>query len=65
MSDALDHILTKARGEGLIKGLAQHLIPGGGQFTHVRYADNTVILVRESIKNLKFLLYCFEWMSDL
>ena len=39
-----------------------------GGITHLQYADDTIIFVnndRESIKNLKFLLYCFEWMSGL
>ena len=41
--DALDHILTKAKERGLVRGLMQHLIPGG--ITHLQYADDTVILV--------------------
>jgi len=65
--DALDHILEKAKkNSGLIKGLVPHLVSGG--ITHLQYTDDTIILVnndRESIKNLKFLLYCFEWMSGL
>jgi hypothetical protein len=64
--DALDHILTKARDKGLIKGFVQHLIPGG--IAHLQYADDTFIMVSsdtESIKNLKFLLYCFGWMLGL
>ena len=34
--------------------------------THLQYADDTVILTGcadASIINMKFLLYCFEWMS--
>ena len=34
----------------------------------MQYADDTVLIVDgdpDSIKNLKFLLYCFEWMSGL
>ena len=34
----------------------------------MQYADDTVIMVGgdpDSIRNLKFLLYCFEWMSGL
>ena len=43
--------------------------PGtGGGITHLQYADDTVVMVAcddESITNMKFLLYCFEWMSGL
>ena len=34
----------------------------------MQYADDTVIMVGgdpDSIRNLKFLLYCFEWMTGL
>ena len=59
-------MLTKARKHGLIRGVVPHLVHGG--LTHLQCADDTVILVegdRESIKNIKFLLYYFEWMSDM
>lgn len=56
-------MLNKAKEWGLIKGVIPHLILG--RLTHLQYADDTIILVgcdKKSIKNLKFLLYCFEWM---
>ena len=37
-------------------------------FTHLQYADDTVILMDcedSTIRNMKFLLYCFEWMLGL
>jgi len=64
--DALAHILTKAREQGYVRGVVPHLIPGG--ITHLQYADDTVIMTDggfDTIRNLKFLLYCFEWMSGL
>jgi hypothetical protein len=65
-ADALDHMLTKAREKGHIKGVVPHLIPRG--VTHLQYADDTIVMVgcdELSIRNLKLLLYCFEWMSGL
>lgn len=65
-ADALAHSMNKARDKGLIKGVIPHLIEGG--ITHLQYADDTIIMTEgdpESIKNVKFLLYCFEWMSGL
>lgn len=65
-ADALAHIMNKARSHGHIKGVIPHLIRGG--ITHLQYADDTIILTEgdpDSIKNIKFLLYCFEWMSGL
>lgn len=65
-ADALDHIVRKAKQKGHIKGVVPHIVPGG--LTHLQYADDTVILMDcddHTIKNMKFLLYCFEWMSRL
>jgi hypothetical protein len=42
-ADALDHMLTKAREKGHIKGVVPHLIPGG--VTHLQYADDTIVMV--------------------
>ena len=53
--------------KGLIRGVVPHLVQEGG-ITHLQYADDTVVMVAcddESITNMKFLLYCFEWMSGL
>jgi hypothetical protein len=66
VADAMDHILTRARVKGHIRGVVPHLVHGG--LTHLQYADGTVVMVdcdKKSIANLKYLLYCFEWMSGL
>lgn len=63
---ALAGILDKAKRNGLIKGVVPHLVEGG--LTHLQYADDTVILMDcddSTITNMKFLLYCFEWLSGL
>lgn len=65
-ADALAHILNRARTQGFIKGVVTHLIEGG--ITHLQYADDTIIMTEgdaKSIKHIKFLLYCFEWMPGL
>lgn len=64
--DALAHIMNKAKEKGHIKGVNPHLVDGG--ITHLQYADDTIIMMEgddDSIKNTKFVLYCFEWMSGL
>jgi hypothetical protein len=55
--DALDHILTKAKEKGHIKGVVPNLFQG--ELTHLQYADDTVVMVgcdENSTRNLKFLL---------
>jgi hypothetical protein len=50
----------------LIKGLVPDLIEGG--LTHLQYADDTIFFLEteeEPMTNLKFIMYCFEEMSDL
>ena len=66
VADALGVTLDKAKNRGRIKGVLDNLIPGG--VTHIQYADDTVIMVdgsAESIRNLKMILYCFEWLIGL
>jgi hypothetical protein len=66
VGDALDAILSRARAAGHIQGAVPHLIPGG--VSHFQYADDTMILIQnlpDSIRNLKFLLICFELMSRM
>ena len=39
-----------------------------GGLTHLQYADDTLLMMgcdNELIRNMKFIIYCFEWMSDL
>jgi hypothetical protein len=64
--DALDAILVRAREAGHIQGVVPHLIPGG--VTHLQYADDTMIMIQnseEGVRNLKFILICFEMLSGL
>jgi hypothetical protein len=59
-------MLDKAKSRGHLKGVLDHLIPGG--ITHIQYANDTVIMVDvspNSIRTLKLSLYCFEWLSSL
>jgi hypothetical protein len=66
VADALDAILSKARVAGHIKGVVPHLIPGG--VSHLQYADDTMILLQNTesgIRNLKFILLCFELLSGM
>jgi hypothetical protein len=58
--------MRKTTGQGKIKGVLTHLIPSG--LTHIQYADDTIIMVEGdvgSITHMKFILYCFEWLSGL
>jgi hypothetical protein len=66
MAEALSVILSSAMATGHIQGVVPHLTPGG--ITHLKYADDTLILIQyneQHIVNLKFLLMCFEDMSGL
>jgi hypothetical protein len=39
-----------------------------GGFTHLQYADDTILMCEgdeSSIKSMKFLLYCFEWLLGI
>lgn len=66
VADALGVMLEKAINKGHIKGVLENLIPGG--ISHIQYADDTVIMVdgsEQSIRNLKLILYCFEWLTGL
>jgi hypothetical protein len=66
VGDALDAILSRARVAGHIQGIVPHLVLGG--VSHLQYADDTMILIPNSpdnIRNLKFLLICFEMMSGM
>jgi hypothetical protein len=42
------------------------LIPEG--ISHIQYADDTILMVEgddSSVTHMKFILYCFEWLSRL
>lgn len=66
VADVLGVLLDKACSKGHIKGVLTHLIPDG--ISHVQYVDDTVIMIDGSdlsIRNLKLILYCFEWLTGL
>jgi hypothetical protein len=47
---------------GLIRGLATDLVPGGGGFTSLQYANDTILFLENDVayaKNLKCILTCF------
>lgn len=49
-----------------MKGVISHLMSGGVSI--LQYADDTVVMMEyedDYFLSLKFLLYCFEWMSGL
>lgn len=66
VADSLGVMLQKAIDKGHLKGVLTDLIPGG--ISHVQYADDTVIMIdtsEQSVRNLKLILYCFEWLTGL
>jgi len=66
VGDALSAMLRAARAAGDIEGVTPDLVEGG--LTHLQYADDTVIFIGNSdlnVRNLKFILYCFEAMSGM
>jgi len=66
VADGLSGILSKASARGVIEGVTPHLVEGG--LTHLQYADDTVLFIRNSkhsITNLKFLLFCYEEVSGM
>jgi hypothetical protein len=59
-------LLNKAINRGQINGVLSKLLPGG--ISHIQYADDTVIMIDDfdqSIRNLKLILYYFEWLTGL
>jgi hypothetical protein len=64
--NCLSKMIQLAKQNGLIAGLADHIIEGGCAI--LQYADDTILFIQddmESAKNLKLLLYIFESMSGL
>jgi len=59
-------MLSSAARAGDLEGVIQQLVEGG--LTHLQYADDTIIFLKKSdtnIRNLKFILFCFEAMSGM
>lgn len=64
--DVLAVILDGARKVGHIRNVSPEIREGG--FTHLQYADGTLIIIQDDpvrLTNLKKLLRCFESMSGL
>jgi len=64
VADVLGEMPNKAVSKGHVKGVLDHLIPGG--ISHIQYADDTMLMIDgsdQSIRNLKLILYCFEWLT--
>jgi hypothetical protein len=64
VADVLASMINKASRQGKLKGMMGHLISEG--ITHIQYADDTILIVEgddDSVRNMKFILYCFEWLS--
>ncbi|CAM8979776.1 unnamed protein product [Rhodiola kirilowii] len=65
-AEGLSRIINKAAGEGLIGGV--DWARNGENLTHLQFADDTVLLCRAEIKevrNLKMILEAFEGCSGL
>jgi hypothetical protein len=65
-TDCLTRMIREAQNNGLITGLADHLIDKG--VVVLQYADDTIMCLKDDIdnaRNMKFLLYLYEMMSGL
>jgi hypothetical protein len=66
VADVLGVLLNKVVDKGHIKGVLTNLLPRS--ISHIQYVDDMVIMIdrsEQSIRNLKLILYCFEWLSGL
>jgi hypothetical protein len=66
VAEVLATLMRRASRPGKVRGVLTHLIPEG--ITHIQYDDDTILMVDgedQSIMNIRFILYCFEWMSEL
>jgi hypothetical protein len=66
VADALSAMMDKAVEIDPIVGVLDTVIEKG--ISYIQYADGTVLMTDgsdKSITNLKVLLYCFEWLSEL
>jgi hypothetical protein len=64
--NSLSKMINMALQNGLILGLADHIVDGGCSI--LQYADDTVLFIQDDVNsaiNLKLLLYTFESMSGL
>jgi hypothetical protein len=66
VAEVMATLMRKAVDQGKVRGVLTHLLPEG--ITHIQYAVDTILMVEGddgSITNMKFILYCFEWVSGL
>ena len=68
--EALAGILDKAKLAGHLKRVVSHLVPDGGGVTHLKYADDTMIMVESSFcsvlkkcLDLRLTLIIARWWS--
>jgi hypothetical protein len=60
-SNSLSKMITTAKNNGLIKGLADNIVQDG--VVILQYADDTILLLQDDLegaRNLKLLLYIFK-----
>jgi hypothetical protein len=63
VTEVLATLMRKAGQQGKIKGVLTHLMVE--RITHIQYTDDTFLMVEGDemfITNMKFILYCFEWL---
>ena len=66
VADVFSHMLAKAVNNNIISGIVPHIIPQG--LICLQYADDTILFLNpkpEYVRNLKWLLACFENLSGL
>ena len=66
IADYLARLVRHAQHNGMLTGLADHLVPQG--VVILQYADGIIICLKEDMdkaRNMKLLLYIYELMSGL
>ena len=66
MADMLAVMIERAKVDGQMDGVVNHLVDGG--LSILQYADDTILFMDhdlEKAKNLKLVLLVFEQLSDL
>jgi hypothetical protein len=66
VADTLAKLMVRAAAQRKIRGALTHMPPEG--ITHIQYTYDTILMVEDddrSILNMKFILYCFEWLFGL
>jgi hypothetical protein len=66
VAEVLATLMRRAAEQGKVRGVMSHLVPEG--IAHIQYVDDTILMIEgddNSVINIKFILYCFEWLSGL